>query len=124
MGAMLGRLEMPLIRKIAGHVPALALAAGFGAVAALSVALSMPERALGRNFASAFAEARSSSPDSAGPAGSGELLLSRHEDEAPLGWSQPVAAGDRMTITARDGRTRTLEVVELREVAAKVTRVE
>src|SRR5262245_32215374 len=124
MSAMLGRMEMPLRTKIAGHVPALALAAGFGAVAALSIALSMPERALGRSFASAFAEVRSSSPVSARPSGSGELLLSRHEDEPPLGWSQPVAAGDRMTITARDGRTRTLEVVEVSEVTAKATRVE
>src|SRR5262245_34480631 len=101
---------MPLTTKIAGHFPALALAAGFGAVAALGVALSTPETVLGRSFASALAESRSASPASDGLAGSGELLLSRVEDEPPLGWSQPVAAGDRMTITTRDGNSRTLEV--------------
>ncbi|MGH6815514.1 MAG: hypothetical protein ACREC6_07410 [Hyphomicrobiaceae bacterium] len=115
---------MPPTTKIARYLPALALIAGLGAVSALAVVLSASETVLRRGFAAALAESASAPAGKQRSAGNGYLRLSRDDTSLPLGWPSPVAVGDRLTIAARDGRRHELEVVEIAEIGATVTRVE
>jgi hypothetical protein len=49
--------------------------------------------------------------------------LTRGADDGPAPFDKRLVVGDRITIAGRDGRTRTLEVVDLKLIGAPIVRV-
>ncbi len=119
-------------RKIIAGLPLIALASTCTAVGVLAWTVFRPDAILGRSVEAALAQAPppAQAPD-ASPnihrqqalADSPNFLLSRLDDELPLGLSKPVQVGDRIDISGRNGR-RTLEVVDIREIGPSLTKVE
>jgi hypothetical protein len=126
------------VRSLAGSAPALAIAIMLGAAAAtvLFVALTNSDALVARGFATALETevspgAASQQTQQALVSGSEEFWLTRNHQEgvAPASWSTPLTAsldvsvGDRITVTS-GGTKRTLEVIEVSDVPANVTRID
>jgi hypothetical protein len=108
---------------LGARMPLLALAATAGVLATSWSILSRSDELIGRSYADALAErpqvARAGTPAGTGPQTELDLLqLSSAPAEQPFGLSRPVARGDRITITGRDGQARSLEVTEVRSLPA------
>lgn len=101
--------------------------AGVAAIAAAGVALWHTDLLLTRGFGKALEGARPTltfqpatgrGQDHAGIAGDEGYWLTRAEVESPTPFAKPLALGDRITISGRDGRARELEIVDLKAIAA------
>ena len=114
-------------RKIIESLPLLTLGTACAAVGLLATTIFKPEAVLDRSVETALAR----STTSIGPAraqvhatpplaGSPHFRLSRH-DETSVGLPNSVSLGDRIDINGADGRSRTLEVINISDVDAVVT---
>ena len=118
-------------RNFFASMPLIALAGACATVGALASTVFRPEAVLDRGVEAALAQVAEPAPEqkvrgSGSPqalADSPHFLLSRLDDELPLGLSKPVQTGDRIAISGRNGH-RTLEVVDIREIGPSLTRVE
>lgn len=116
-------------RKIIASMPLIALAGACTTVGALALTLFRPEAVLDRGVEAALAQVAEPARKANAPAArealadSPNFLLSRLDDELPLGLSKPVQTGDRIEISGRNGR-RILEVVDIREIGPSLTRIE
>lgn len=116
-------------RRIMASTPLIALAGACITVGVLAWTVFRPEAVLDRGVEAALAQVRSAAKSLRPPAGrqalaeSPHFWLSRLEHDLPLGLSKPVQLGDRIDISGRNGH-RTLEVVDIREIGASLTRVE
>ena len=111
--------------SLKARIPLLALAATAGSIAAVSLALSRPEALIDRSLNAALSRVA--------PAGTGARTAAMRSDEVEAGLlklsstgatagvpadiGQTLAVGDRITIAAKDGARRTLEVAEVRPLA-------
>jgi hypothetical protein len=119
---------MPLNRKIAARVPALAMTATAGILFAMAIALARPEAVLDQSFEAGLAATSRPSERSA-PAprkltDSPYFWLSKSEPNRALGLAQPVRLGDRITVSSQSGEHSMLEVVDIRDVDGDVTHAE
>lgn len=115
-------------RKIIAGMPLIALAGACTAVGVLAWTLFRPDAVLDRGVEAALSqitpERRTSAPaPRQALVDSPHFWLSRLEDDLPLGLSKQVQVGDRIEISGRDGR-RSLEVVDIRDISASLTKVE
>ena len=101
--------------------------AGIAAVAAASVGLWHTDVLLTRGFGKALEGARptlsfqpvaTSSQTQTGVAGDEGYWLTRAEVESPTPFAKPLALGDHITISGRDGRARHLEIVDLKAIGS------
>ena len=123
---------MPDARKIIAGIPLFALAGACATVGVLALTVFRPDAVLDRGVEAALAQSQKDqaasrptpSPHKEALADSPHFLLSRLDDELPLGLSKPVHLGDRIEISGRDGQRATLEVVDIREIGSSLTRIE
>ncbi len=122
---------MTASQTILRSLPLFALATACTAVGALAVTMFRPETVLDRSFGKALAETQTASrlqqqarAETPRLADSPYFRLSRHDDEVQLGTSKPMAIGDRIEISGADGQMRTLEVYDIRDVDAGLTRID
>lgn len=102
--------------------------AGFTAVAAVGVALWHTDLLVARGFGKALEGARptlsfqptAKSGQKQAVAGDEGYWLTRAEVESPTPFAKPLALGDRITISGRDGRAHQLEIVDLRAVGTTI----
>src|SRR5262245_45177412 len=102
--------------------------AGVTAAAAASVALWHTELLVARGFGKALEGARpglSFQPGNGGGrtptiAGDEGYWLTRAEVESPTPFAKPLALGDRITISGRDGRSHQLEIVALKAIGTSL----
>ena len=114
---MLAALRMPMRYSI----PVLALGTAAAAVAVAAVAMSRPEVAIGRSFASAIER---QAPSRAGRAGAqvasdfdrAFLHLSSHPLAPAVGPTPVVQLGDRISFSGADGAVRSYLVVDVRSL--------
>ena len=102
------------------------------AVAAVAAAGALrSDDVLSRSFGKAFETSRPAlsfdtvAPDgrAQGPASGDEgYWLTRADVESPSPLAKPLAVGDRITITGRDGQERRLEVVDLKAIGDNAAR--
>jgi hypothetical protein len=114
-------------RKIIDSLPLLALGTACAAVGFLATTVFKPEAVLDRSVETALARSAASNgpmrvqAQAAAPlASSPNFRLSRH-DETATRLPNAVSLGDRIDITGADGRSRTLEVIDVSDVDAVVT---
>ena len=105
---------------------------GFVLAVAAGVGVLRSDLLLNRGFGNAlqasrpglsFDTAEAKAPAQGTPVGDEGYWLTRAEVESPAPFAKPLAVGDRITIAARDGRERQLEVVHLKAVGGSATRV-
>lgn len=114
-------------RRVLEGLPLFSLAAACMAVGVLAVTLFKPEAVLDRSVENALA--RTQSPGKAiaqAPArlaDSPNFHLSSSNGVSP-GPSKQVALGDRINISGSSGLAQTLEVIDIRDVDAGLTRVD
>jgi hypothetical protein len=104
------------------RIPLLALAATAGSIAAVSVTLSRPEALIDRSLNAALSRMGGGSAVTASRLSDGAetgllKLSSTGSVDGPAGLGQALAVGDRITIAAKDGARRTLEVADVRPLA-------
>ena len=115
-------------RRIISSIPLIALAGACTTVGVLAWTVFRPDAVLDRGVEAALARITPQQKTSA-PAprqalvDSPHFLLSRLEDDLPLGLSKQVQVGDRIDISGRNDH-RSLEVVDIRDISASLTRVE
>jgi hypothetical protein len=108
--------------SLKARIPLLALAATAGSIAAVSFALSRPEALIDRSLNAALSRMGGGSAVTASrPSDGAETgllrLSSTRAADGPAGFGQALAVGDRITIAAKDGARRMLEVAEVRPLA-------
>jgi hypothetical protein len=114
-------------RKIIARVPALALTVTAATLCAMTIALSRPEAVLDRSFGAGLAAAPRAGGQTAAPrslADSPHFRLSKSEPDLVLGLAQPLRPGDRITVSSQEGEDRVLEVIDIRDLDAGITRAE
>ena len=102
---------------------------GFTAVAVVGVALWQTDLLVARGFGKALEGAQTDpvvparsqgAARSQAVAGDEGYWLTRAEVESPTPFAKPLALGDRITISGRDGRAHQLEIVDLKAVGTAI----
>ena len=121
-----------MLRDATFKARAIGLAA-IAAIAGLAVGLWHTDTLLTRGFGKALEGARptlsfqpaagSGQTQTTGVAGDEGYWLTRAEVESPTPFAKPLALGDRITISGRDGRARQLEIVDLKAIGTAPVKV-
>jgi hypothetical protein len=120
--------DMRMLRN-AAHKGRLALALGSAAALLAAAGAMRADVMVSRGFAKALGTQKAARPlDPAmgrgqrrtGTSGDEGYWLTRAEVESPAPFAKGLSVGDRITIAGRDGRVRTLQVVDLKAIGEPV----